>query len=115
MDDVAGDLYLLARVFKVTLQEPDLLDLTAKCVMNVIEYVVNECLDDELDDCRYDVERLLDLFCKATGDRTADQTPVGMEIIMRYKSRICKMRSPINEDILADAPTIYEIIYNNKY
>ena len=94
MDNVARDLYLLARVFKVSLQEPDLLDLTTKCIMDVIEYVIVVKENDELG-ILWDVENLLEQFCMAIGDDcTADQT------FVRYKWRICKMRSTKTQDIL---------------
>ena len=114
MDDVARDLYLLVRVFKVSLQEPNFIHLTSKCVMDVIKYVVKK--EDQYLDSLDDVDGLLEEFCKATRDDcTSDQTPVGMEIIMRYKWRISNMRSPISDNILEEAPRICDIIFNNEY
>ena len=114
IEEVSKGLCRIVRIFKVALQEPELLDVTTKCVMDVMESLFKD--EEDIEYSIYDVDILLELFCKAAGgDCMADKTPVGLEIIKRYKKRICKLRTPITEEILDDAPMIYSIIYNKEY
>ncbi|CAL4126208.1 unnamed protein product [Meganyctiphanes norvegica] len=120
LNEASSGLLSLIKIFKVTLQEPDLLEITAKSVMDVMEAVVIWAKDKDANDydeleCLYDVDLLLDEFCDPTDDDcTVDKIPIGMTIIRRYKGRICKMRSLITEESLDFAPRIYDILYNDQ-
>jgi len=68
---------------------------------------------------RISVKYLLDAFCDEGAmddddDWSIDKSQVGMEIISRYKGRICKIRSQITEDILICITSISAIINNDK-
>ena len=110
-------LFFLDKTFQITLQDPILLIALTESIMNVMEAVIlcpmmifgyhgTKCwnnINATLRECCNDKE----------GGSTVTQIPIAWEIITRYKSRICTIRSKIEGDYLDKDSLIYGILYMN--
>ncbi|CAL4173119.1 unnamed protein product [Meganyctiphanes norvegica] len=139
--DVVNGLELLFSSFKVSLMTPELLSITTESVMNVIVAVfklIVESGDLEYEDSSFPctIETLLDEICTIDTrgcDRESyieeegeelwnlcaiQDSPVGKEIIRRYKDEICKWRSMIPHEFWDscddDGSNVYDLLYYNE-
>lgn len=112
--------FLFERFKPVILQEPALISITAKSIMDIIEAVIMVKLGMDQDGHYFDdaylytVSLLLDEFCE-NDNYCVFETSVGLEMISRCKDQICKLRSLISREYLECAPMICKIFYNGQY
>ena len=117
---------------KTALEEPELLNVTAECVMNMTEKAIlskymqfQNNIEEDLDEDIWDSQALYDsimsvhlIFVELAVNSDQNDTrpgPVGQEIIRMYKERIFRLRLQIPKIFIEASDQLCRFIYYDKY